>query len=975
MKRSFEEEGEGSKRIRVSSQGEGAHEEDRIESIAEEEGEHRYEKQRIERLEKEFYEEQQRIEDEITEEKQRSNLKEERFEKELYEKQQRLEDEIKEKTQRLEDEITEEKQRIDLKEERFEKELYEKQQRLEDEIKEKTQRIEDEITEEKQRSNLKEERLEKELYEKQQRLEDEIKEKTQRLEDEITEEKQRIDLKEERFEKELYEKQQRLEDEIKEKTQRLEDEIKEKTQRLEDEITEEKQRIDLKEERLEKELYEKQQRLEDEIKEDKQRIDLKEERLEKEFFEEQQRIDAEEQGILDLESRVVREEGHDEAKVKTLLLQWQELRQQSSFAERRQALDKRRRDFAAEFDERRRALAAEINERRRALDAEVDERRRVLAADGHVFAAEVDKRRRALAAEVDERRRALAAEADERRRVLAADGHVFAAEVDKRRRALAAEADERRRALAAEVDERRRALAAEFDERRRDLAAEVDEHRRALEEAGKVTKNYQGSASSFQKPKANPPQGFGFLLLCTYFRPGYFEGRGLYKLIPTDEDIRDAPQISELYGEQLPLRSWQESVNGGVQDQMDVLAKTGRFPGLKAHPQLAAFSARGLHGGIASMGSKEDNTISMGGFFLGCIENKGDGDVVAAISQSAIGATNYAMSLLSHGISREKCIVPVIGHCATIMHFGVTAILDDSFPTYIPLSKQLDMLNPTDRSVASAFLKKACDHCTNLHKQLEERTMKEVHEVEMKLATRKSYFIKKLTASVLDRGLGMFGISQRMGDSGGRDIVYLGGLGRGLFHMWRALNMVYKSRNARNIAEYPLSIRTPDSEDDCYYLIYRNLNELGYRIGTPHRIDHPDLYKRFFEALTKAVGFVHDAGVIHVDLYASNVMWKASNNEVDIKIIDWDGAHVLAEGDFHQEVKSRLQLKLRGLVRFGVHHDLLYISALDVDEDIVGHKAWARLWDNLASNDKALVDEAFNLLLERKLDQLCVGSV
>jgi hypothetical protein len=114
------------------------------------------------------------------------------------------------------------------------------------------------------------------------------------------------------------------------------------------------------------------------------------------------------------------------------------------------------------------------------------------------------------------------------------------------------------------------------------------------------------------------------------------------------------------------------------------------------------------------------------------------------------------------------------------------------------------------------------------------------------------------------------------------------------------------------------------------------------------------------------MALVHKAGVIHVDLYASNVMWKQQDGTIFIKIIDWDAAHCLKEGDFNSEIKGILETRLQGKVEFGEAHDYLYLSVYDMPYS----PEFETAWHNLASGEKPLIDDAFTQLMSRKLKSM-----
>ena len=111
--------------------------------------------------------------------------------------------------------------------------------------------------------------------------------------------------------------------------------------------------------------------------------------------------------------------------------------------------------------------------------------------------------------------------------------------------------------------------------------------------------------------------------------------------------------------------------------------------------------------------------------------------------------------------------------------------------------------------------------------------------------------------------------------------------------------------------------------------------------------------------------------VFHVDPYASNFMYKIdnnsnnNNNKISIKIIDLDAAHCLNEFKYSKKIQLLLETRLgKPNVKFGIEHDLLYLSVFDmelVEED-------TQLWKDLASNDKEIIDSAFTVLLNYRLN-------
>ena len=108
--------------------------------------------------------------------------------------------------------------------------------------------------------------------------------------------------------------------------------------------------------------------------------------------------------------------------------------------------------------------------------------------------------------------------------------------------------------------------------------------------------------------------------------------------------------------------------------------------------------------------------------------------------------------------------------------------------------------------------------------------------------------------------------------------------------------------------------------------------------GTSDRTRHSKLYEAFLLELKRCISLVHNAGVIHVYLYASNIMCSqvlVDTNNVLIKIVDWDASYCLEEGKFVLKIQELLE-KQRTYTRdlldplFGLARDLNYLSMYEV---------------------------------------------
>ena len=471
----------------------------------------------------------------------------------------------------------------------------------------------------------------------------------------------------------------------------------------------------------------------------------------------------------------------------------------------------------------------------------------------------------------------------------------------------------------------------------------------------------QSPASSFC---SHLPLGFGYLPMLTRFDPTTVirdQCDWLSTiLVPTALEIAQAVPL-RITGESPGFQSRGETEPNGVQ-ALITAALNSRFNETFVNNGQLDFKSRGLCLGIGKDTSYNDMHIQHQTLYPAVLEIKGsEASVLPAVAQSAASATNFVLHMINSGVPREKCVVSVVASTGMNICFGATILLSDSFPTYVPLSKNLDLLDDSESRTAAAHFEKIVKHAHDLGEMIALQPC--LTPFTDMLLDMNSYYVKRLIRSVFDRGLGLF--------SPTGDII---DIQDGLNHMIWCLNRLYHSE-ARHVPEYPLSVRTPNIIDptvhndiNFYELIYRNLSPLGYLTGTPDRVNDPELYNRFVVELKRVVGLVHAAGVIHVDLYASNIMWKSNAdniagdpNSVCIKIVDWDASHCMEEGDFAPKINELLADRIyanRSAV-FGPEHDLRYLRVYEMPIDSADNE----LWHDLASNNKQRIDSAFQDLM------------
>jgi hypothetical protein len=96
-------------------------------------------------------------------------------------------------------------------------------------------------------------------------------------------------------------------------------------------------------------------------------------------------------------------------------------------------------------------------------------------------------------------------------------------------------------------------------------------------------------------------------------------------------------------------------------------------------------------------------------------------------------------------------------------------------------------------------------------------------------------------------------------------------------------------------------------------IVFYNIERDGYVTGVPRGQGD---YEAFLAALEAVVHEVHARGVIHVDLFPSNIMWaRAEGGSVKIRIVDWDAATFVGT-----QFSSIMEQRLEDGTRSGRHY-------------------------------------------------------
>lgn len=301
------------------------------------------------------------------------------------------------------------------------------------------------------------------------------------------------------------------------------------------------------------------------------------------------------------------------------------------------------------------------------------------------------------------------------------------------------------------------------------------------------------------------------------------------------------------------------------------------------------------------------------------------------LRQAFSASTNVALARIKQGVPWADVCVPIFVSNGRLMQFALTCILQPSFPYMITLTKNLDLLDDNDRLEAAKQLQ------IIFRLSESDQPLGSSRCITMKLS-RRYYYLKEATA--------IFQICHN-------------NLQLSLFRMFNLLEKLCH-KSTEKFVLFPLTYRTGSKSFINDALVFSNL--------TTHRIGLPDdllLRKQLIcEFRTAAVAF-HNQGVVHMDFYPSNIMWKQNTDgTLDIKVIDWDAVHQMGE-IMERSTRERLsrtnRYKLSGSpLTANSNLDLVLLDILEANHE--NHL--------LHSCDKLTLDTTFKSLCEKfKLDE------
>lgn len=243
------------------------------------------------------------------------------------------------------------------------------------------------------------------------------------------------------------------------------------------------------------------------------------------------------------------------------------------------------------------------------------------------------------------------------------------------------------------------------------------------------------------------------------------------------------------------------------------------------------------------------------------------------LGQVFVEAARCVLAQLHRGIPWDQCLVIMICSNGKLWQFAAVTLLEYSVPQLNMISPVLDAASPDDlRSIAT--------HLARLRVWVDSRERDLAH-VEIstpagvfdKTTLSARYILKQDFPQLFPTRLEFYAMQNRIAErlhEVSSAVLHVGAL----------------------ICEETEAADTNTERHLTDPLIYHRLDD-KFLMGVPAS---DDTFEKYLVAVIAAVKGHLRRGVVHMDLYASNIMWRElDGGEIEVKIVDWDAASFLGE--------------------------------------------------------------------------------
>lgn len=247
------------------------------------------------------------------------------------------------------------------------------------------------------------------------------------------------------------------------------------------------------------------------------------------------------------------------------------------------------------------------------------------------------------------------------------------------------------------------------------------------------------------------------------------------------------------------------------------------------------------------------------------------------MGQAFASGCNIILSLLKLDLRCNELAVPLILTNGNLYQFLWITLLEPAFPVSHVTTCVLDASDEHGMKLIAENLFRVKRFCNEMISKIQNIPASNPSKLSIKLDLS-LYHIKYLE--------NVFLRSEEKNES--------------IWYLWQVYNKICNVKEAVLPLAYTFLKKNLDNQSrDCF--IYPRLSD-GFKVGVP--ADNV-FFEKYIEALRTAIKNIHIAGVVHVDLYPSNIIFRIDDENVVIRIVDWDAATFIGDS-FTQKMNDRL---------------------------------------------------------------------
>lgn len=232
-------------------------------------------------------------------------------------------------------------------------------------------------------------------------------------------------------------------------------------------------------------------------------------------------------------------------------------------------------------------------------------------------------------------------------------------------------------------------------------------------------------------------------------------------------------------------------------------------------------------------------------------------------------ATNLCLGQLKHGLSCSECCVAFLSTNGQLYQFGFVTLLPPAFPVMHITSPVIDAIDMAGTKLAAAHLHIMREFCRAQDRKLRSCATPAAGKIYVALDEQIHYqkpvnkLFKRCNTHIQSL-LNMYKIFQKLHD------------------------------NKVDVAVLPVAIRSGvlnERDYMCHDVLIFPMLDSEFQMGVPQ--DNVE-FSAYIKELKRSYKLMHAAGVVHVDGYPSNILWKKDiNGAIVIRFVDFDAASVI----------------------------------------------------------------------------------